>query len=659
MGIRYKILKMFCTLNKGVGFMRPLISIIMPVYNCEEFMEESIRSICEQTYTNWELIIVNDASEDRTVEKISQIKDERIRLINLKENKGIASAFAEGYKLAKGDFIIRHDGDDISLPTRLEIQQSYLNDNPKIGMVSCLISCFTRDQSLRSDCIFIERIQNYYKCNEEIEKSIIAGFLPLIFPTLMIRKKLMDKVNYSNITSPFNDQIELLLELIKLSPIEKVNTILYSYRRHKDAYHVVNQKEYAKYTSNLLKDPSVRNSFQFKEFYKDLNFDVQRKIKLNENSKLKVLMLVDALNIGGTETHVLNITKKLMDMGVYVVIATSGGPMEVIMRSYGIKVIKIPINGDYISNKKKFGMIKILKDIIDEEKINIIHCHLFASMQLASELYRMYKIPYVVTIHGLFYPNNIFYPTCIQASKVIAVSKPVREMLYNKLGDKIGDKIVIIPNGIGRELIDNSHTDIDIRKELNIPKTAEILCYCSRLDWNKTNVARVLLFSFTHLLEEHSNLHVIVIGDGPGRESLEKEAQVINEMAGRDVVHMTGAKVDVIPYYLESSIIIGTARVALEGMMCGKPVIAIGNQGYTGIVTESKKDIQWDMYFGDHDALSKPNVTNLVKDIRYLLKKKKETTKIGIWGKNWCKEMFDIDNCVKEIVKIYIYALYK
>ncbi|KZL90332.1 glycosyltransferase [Clostridium magnum] len=639
--------------------MRTLISIIMPVYNCEEFIEESIRSIYEQTYTNWELIIVNDASEDSTVEKISQIQDERIHVINLREHQGITSAFAEGYKFAKGDFIIRHDGDDISLPTRLEIQQSYLQNNPKIGMVSCLISCFTRDQSLRKDCIFIERIQNHYKGNGEIEKAIIAGFLPVIFPTLMIRKELMDKVIYDTKTPLFDDQTELLLELIKLSPVEKVNTILYSYRRHKDAYHVVNQKEYVKYTCKLLKDPSVRNCFQFKEFYKDLNFDVRREIQMNENSKLRVLMLIDALNVGGTETHVLNITKKLMNMGIYVVVATSGGPMEVIMKSYGIKVIKIPIDGDYISNKKKFGRVKILKTIIDKEKINVIHCHLFASMQLASELYRMYKIPYVVTIHGLFYPGNIFYSTCIQASKVIAVSKPVGEMLYNKLGDKVGDKIVIIPNGISRDLVDNSHRDIDIRKELDIPKSAGILCYCSRLDWNKTNVARVLLFSFSQLLEEYSNLHVIIVGDGPGRESLEKEAQVINEMSKKDVVHMVGAKVDVIPYYLQSSIIIGTARVALEGMMCGKPVIAIGNQGYTGIVTESTKDLQLDMYFGDHDAVEKPNVTNLVKDIRYLLRKKGRVEKIGKWGRSWCEKMFDIDNCVKEIVKIYINALNK
>ena len=625
---------MFCTLSKGVEFMKPLISIIMPLYNCESFVDESIRSIYEQTYTNWELIIVNDGSEDGTKEKISEIHDKRIRIVNLKEHLGLTAAFAEGYKLAKGDFMIRQDGDDISASTRLEIQQNYLEDNPQVGMVSCLISCFTRDQSLRKDCIFIERIQNNYKSYEQIKNSSIGGFLPVLFPTLMIRRELMDKVNYNSKNLIFDDHLELLLELIKLSPVEKINTILYSYRRHNNAYHVVNQKQYDQYTAKLLKDPSVRNQLQYKEFYKDLNIIDEKEPQLNQKSKIRVLMLVDALNIGGTETHVLNITKKLMDMGIYVVVATSGGPMEVIMKSYGIKVIKIPIAGDYIFNKKILGIVRTLKNIIDEEKINIIHCHLFASMQLASEIYRMYKIPYVVTIHGLFYPNHLYYSTCMQAASVIAVSEPVRKMLDTKLGSRIQDKIVVLPNGVSLDMIKRSSQNVDIRKELNIPRNGKVLCYCSRLDWNKTNAARVFLFSFSQLLEEFPYLHAVIVGDGSGRDSIEKEAQIINEMIGEEKVHVVGAKVNVIPYYRESSIVIGTGRVALEAMLCRRPVIALGNQGYTGPITERNRERQWQMYFGDHDALGKPNAARLTRDIKYLMWNPDRRRSIGEWGKS-------------------------
>lgn len=643
---------MFCTLSKGVDFMRPLISIIMPVYNCEAFMEESIRSILEQTYRNWELIIVNDGSEDKTEEKISGIKDVRIRLVNLKQHKGLTYAFLEGYKLAKGDFVIRHDGDDISAPNRLELQLKYLLENPQDGMVSCLISCFTRDQSLAKDCTFVERIQNHYVTYEDIQKAIIGGFIPILFPTLMIRKELMDKVNFENKTLELDDHVELLLELIKMGKVRKVEAILYSYRRHKDAYHMQNEKEYNKQVSKLLKDPSVKNHLQYNDFYKELKV-IENKIQINEKSNIRVLMLIDALNVGGTETHVVNLTRKLIQRGVYVVVGTSGGPTEAILHSYGIKVIKIPMDTDYISNKKKFGMLKLVKNIIDEEKINLVHCHLFASMQLASELYRMYKIPYVVTVHGLFYPNSILYSSCIMASKVIAVSEPVKEMLEAKLEDRIKGKVVVIQNGVSTDMLKDSSRSADIRRELSIPRNAGILCYCSRLDWNKTDAARVFLFSYSQLLGQFHNLHAVIVGDGPGKEGIEKEAQVINEMVNEKVVHVVGAKVDVIPYYKESEIIIGTGRVALEGMLCSKPIIAVGNQGYAGPITERTRDIQWKMYFGDHDALEKPNAARIARDIKHLILNPEARKKIGDWGKSWCERNFNNDELVREIIQIY------
>lgn len=638
--------------------MKPLISIIMPVYNCETFMEESISSIIGQTYSNWELIIVNDGSEDNTEEKVSKIKDGRIRLVNLRQHQGLTSAFLEGYKLAKGDFIIRHDGDDISAPNRLEMQLKYLLENPQDGMVSCLISCFTREQAMAKDCTFVERIQNHYINYEDIQRAIIGGFIPILFPTLMIRKELMDKVDLEKGPLEFDDHVELLLELIKMGKVRKVKAILYSYRRHKDAYHMQNEKEYNKYVSKLLKNPSIKNHLKYNDFYKDLKAS-KNNIQMNEKSKIRVLMLIDALNVGGTETHVVNITKKLIEMGVYVVVGTSGGPTEAMLHSYGIKVIKIPMEGDYISNKKKFGMLKLVKTIIDEEKINLIHCHLFASMQLASELYRMYKIPYVVTVHGLFYPNNILYSTCIKASKIIAVSEPVKEMLETKLEGRVKNKIVVIPNGVSADMIKNSNRTVNIRKELNIPKNAGILCYCSRLDWNKTNAARVFLFSVSQLLSDFNNLYAVIVGDGPGREDIEKEAQVINEMVNKKVIHLVGAKVDVIPYYKESAIVIGTGRVALEAMLCGKPIIAVGNQGYAGPITERTRDIQWKMYFGDHDSLEKPNAARIARDIKYLILNPEARKRIGSWGRKWCEKNFNNDELVREITQIYKSALNK
>src|SRR5690554_1707962 len=97
-----------------------MISVILPVYNAGNFLKETIASILGQTEKNIELIIINDGSTDNSEEIILGFDDERIRYVKHDENKGVASAFNEGLKLANGDFITFHGADDVSLPNRFE-----------------------------------------------------------------------------------------------------------------------------------------------------------------------------------------------------------------------------------------------------------------------------------------------------------------------------------------------------------------------------------------------------------------------------------------------------------------------------------------------------------------------------------------------------------
>ena len=99
----------------------PLVSIIMPLYNCEGYIRESIESVREQTYKKWELIIVDDASTDKSVDIVKQIMKEesRICFIGLNKNRGVSNARNIGTEEAKGKFIAFLDSDDLWLPTKL------------------------------------------------------------------------------------------------------------------------------------------------------------------------------------------------------------------------------------------------------------------------------------------------------------------------------------------------------------------------------------------------------------------------------------------------------------------------------------------------------------------------------------------------------------
>lgn len=109
----------------------PLVSIITPLFNAEKYIEKTVLSIIEQSYTNWELLIVDDCSKDNSydvVKKISE-KDKRIKIIRLKENSGAAVARNTGIENANGRFIAFLDSDDTWHPKKLEKQIKFMLDN--------------------------------------------------------------------------------------------------------------------------------------------------------------------------------------------------------------------------------------------------------------------------------------------------------------------------------------------------------------------------------------------------------------------------------------------------------------------------------------------------------------------------------------------------
>ena len=106
------------------------VSVITPMYNCEKFISETIESVLNQTYTNWEMIIIDDCSTDKSKQIAKQYieRDKRIRLIELKENSGAAVARNKGIEVSSGRFIAFLDGDDLWEPNKLEKQIQFMTE---------------------------------------------------------------------------------------------------------------------------------------------------------------------------------------------------------------------------------------------------------------------------------------------------------------------------------------------------------------------------------------------------------------------------------------------------------------------------------------------------------------------------------------------------
>lgn len=175
-----------------------MVSVIMPAYNAKDYIDEAINSVLGQTYQNFELIVIDDASTDNTVKIVKKyIKKfpNKIRLIEVKENlnAGGDKCANEGLKIAKGKYIARMDADDVAFPQRFETQVNFLLRNPKVFLVGS--NAYVINKNGR---IIGEKTEPL--TSEEIYKAYF-GFHPLIHPTCMFKRKLKNG-------SPFRYEIK-------------------------------------------------------------------------------------------------------------------------------------------------------------------------------------------------------------------------------------------------------------------------------------------------------------------------------------------------------------------------------------------------------------------------------------------------------------------
>ena len=165
----------------------PFVSVVMPLFNAEGTVKKAIESILNQTLKNFELVIVNDASKDKTLSLVRSYmqKDSRIKLINNKHNLKIATSLNIGVATASADTIARMDGDDTSHPERLRLQYLFLKKHPDVAIVGSNISIVDKKGK--------EVWKRVYPTNSKDSKKVMFKYSPFAHPTVMFRKKVFEE----------------------------------------------------------------------------------------------------------------------------------------------------------------------------------------------------------------------------------------------------------------------------------------------------------------------------------------------------------------------------------------------------------------------------------------------------------------------------------
>ena len=165
----------------GEKMASPLVSVIIPCYNAEKYVEEAIRSVMTQTYSNLEIIVTDDCSSDNTLMILETLaaEDSRIKVIKNEENLKIVKSLNNMIEVAQGKYIARMDADDISLPERIEKQVSFLESNPEYGL--CGTNAWHIDENGKKIG------KSYLPVTHEENKFYLAYYSTFYHPTIMLR----------------------------------------------------------------------------------------------------------------------------------------------------------------------------------------------------------------------------------------------------------------------------------------------------------------------------------------------------------------------------------------------------------------------------------------------------------------------------------------
>lgn len=369
--------------------------------------------------------------------------------------------------------------------------------------------------------------------------------------------------------------------------------------------------------------------------------------------RYKILMALMGLEIGGAETHVVELSKELKKQGFEIVVASNGGVYEKELAAAGIRHYRVPLNQRNIL--KMIRSYFLLKRIIKKEKVDIVHSHARIPSFVCGLLkLRMKKaFTFVTSAHWVFYTGMGLKYISNWGQKVVAVSDDIRDYLMENYRVRYEDIFVTI-NGIDTQKFSPQTDASRVRAEFDLKAEEPTLVYVSRMDESRALVARQLIALAPKLAKAIPGLRMLIVGGGDVFEELLAKAQDANRSIGRECITMTGGRTDINELVAVGDVFVGVSRAALEAMAAEKPVIVAGNEGYIGLFGADKLELARENNFCCRGCVLS-NETLLYRDVVHAFNEltDAERQEIGAYGRKVIFAYYSVTKMAGDCIAAY------
>ena len=364
---------------------------------------------------------------------------------------------------------------------------------------------------------------------------------------------------------------------------------------------------------------------------------------------MKILMATMGMDIGGAETHIVELSKELTHQGHQVVIVSNGGVYVPEVEAAGIRHYEAPLNRRSFSSMRQAQAV--LRRVIQAEKPDVVHAHARIPAFLCGRLQKSLGFAFVTSCHGVYQVSGVLRLLSNWGERTLAVSDDIRDYLVEQYHIP-PEHITLTINGIDTEKFSPGISGRPIRRELALGD-GPVIAHVSRLDRETVIAARQLVDIAPALAREYPGLSILIVGGGTAFDELKAQAETANQAIGRTCLVLTGPRTDVNELVAAGDLFVGVSRAALEAMAAGKPVILSGAQGHTGLFTPDLLDKAVDTNFccRTDPVATQEQLRNDVRTALALSPGKKE--ELGEYGRSVVQKLYSVHRMAADCLSVY------
>lgn len=374
---------------------------------------------------------------------------------------------------------------------------------------------------------------------------------------------------------------------------------------------------------------------------------------------MKILMALNGLDIGGAETHVVELSKELKRRGHDIVMVSAGGVYQKEVEDAGIKHYKIVLNSRDV--RSILGAKGKLKKILIDEKPDIVHAHARIPGFLLGSLHKEMKgknaFVFVTTAHWTFDTSFLVKKLTCWGQKTLAVSDDLKKYLLKYYPEVEEKNIYISINGIDGRKFSKNISGEKVAKEFNLTPGAKRIVYVSRLNPAVCAPAYGIIENIARIDAAVPGVEAIIVGGGDCYDDMAAKAEETNAALGRRAVIMAGPRTDINEIHANADVCVGVSRAILEPMIMEKKCVVAGQEGYIGVLTPDKLDTAIGCNFTCRGCVPLDNAKLSDDIIKLLLTDGAEEKKITDYGKSVVETYYSVKKMADDNYRMYCDAL--